>query len=249
MHLNYRFRVIILVLMLIISTPTLITAQETSKEFWPEIDIWWKVSPFWRFSCFIPLTKNIETNYREGAFVAQADFSWGKTNTFFHMRIIDSDRADKIRPMMIRGGYFSGRSLGDKGESYSENTAFAEFHYRFPLKGDILITHRLRADLRWLGQDNEFSTRLRYRLMVEKEFNAKKVSYVPYFNIEPYYDSRYNTINRFRLIGGTSISWSPRYALEGNFTYQHDTRSSATNLYALNIILHLYFKTNTASVK
>ena len=61
--------------------------------------------------------------------------------------------------------------------------------------------------------------------------------------MEPYYDSRYDTVNRVRVIPGASVSWSPRYAIESNVTYQHDTRSSVTNLVALNVILHVYFET------
>lgn len=249
MYWNYRFRIIALVVLFSISMTNISSAQETSKELWPEIDIWWKVSPSWRFSLYIPLSKNIETDYREGGFVIQTDYSWGKTNKILYMRMLDSERAEKIKSMMLRSGYLVGYSLDDKGQTYSENTAYTEFHLRIPLKGELLISHRLRTDLRWLGQDNEFSQRFRYRLMIEKELHAKKVSYVPYFNVEPYYDSRYNTINRIRLIGGTSVSWSPRYALEGNFTYQHDTRSSVTHLYALNVILHFYFETSSASKK
>jgi len=108
------------------------------------------------------------------------------------------------------------------------------------------VSHRLRTDLRWLGDDPEFSTRWRYRLMVEKEVTAGRASFVPYVNVEPYYDSRYETVNRVRLIGGTSVAWSPRVALEGNVTYQHDTRSSVTHLYALNVILHVFFETGGA---
>lgn len=247
MQWNYPFRIIVLMVIVFLSTTNIIIAQETSKEYWPEIDIWYKVSPSWRFSCYIPLSKNLETNYREGSFVTQADFSWGKTKKLLYMRIFDSDRAEKIKSMMIRGGYLNGKSLGDKGEAYSENTAYAEFHLRIPIKGEILISHRLRTELRWLGQDNELSERLRYRLMIEKELNTKKVSFVPYFNFEPYYDSRYNTINRMRFICGSSVSWSRRFALEGNLTYQHDTRSSVTNLFALNVILHLYLQTGATT--
>jgi hypothetical protein len=113
-----------------------------------------------------------------------------------------------------------------------------------PAQGHVLVSHRLRTDLRWLGDDYEFSTRLRYPLMVEKEFEVGRTSLVPYVNVEPYYDSRYGIVNRVRLIGGTSVAWSPRFALEGNITYQNDSRSSVTNLYALNVILHLYFDTS-----
>ena len=103
-------------------------------------------------------------------------------------------------------------------------------------------SHRLRSELRWLGScDAEFSTRWRYRLMVEKELIAGRTSFVPYVSVEPYYDSRYETVNRIRLIGGTSVVWSPRAAIETNVTYQHDSHSSTKELFALNVILHVFF--------
>ena len=79
--------------------------------------------------------------------------------------------------------------------------------------------------------------------MAEKEFAAGPVSVVPYANVEPYYDSRYDTVTRVRLSPGASVAWSPRYSLEGNMTYQYDSRSSTKSLYALNVILHVYFET------
>ncbi|MCC6411091.1 MAG: hypothetical protein IT270_05505 [Saprospiraceae bacterium] len=72
------------------------------------------------------------------------------------------------------------------------------------------------------------------------------MSFVPYVNVEPYYDSRYQTVNRVRFIGGGSMGWNPRFALEGNLTYQYDSRSSVTNLFAINVILHVYFETKKA---
>jgi len=246
MYWQYQLRKIILGFLGFFNVANIASAQETSKEFWPEIDIWLRVSPSWRFSSYIPLSTNIETKYREGSLVLQADYAWGKVGRLRQTRLLDENRAESLNSNMVRSGYLTGHSLADNGVTYSENTFYAEFHLRIPLKRQFLISHRFRNDFRWLGYENEFSTRLRYRLMIEKELRAKKVSFVPYFSAEPYYDSRYATINRVRLIGGTSVDWSPRYALEGNFTYQHDTRSSVTNLYALNLILHLYFETGKA---
>jgi hypothetical protein len=68
-------------------------------------------------------------------------------------------------------------------------------------------------------------------------------------NGEAYYDSRYDAVNRVRLIGGASVGLSRLLALEANFTYQHDTRSSVRNLYVLNAILHIYFETAHARAK
>jgi hypothetical protein len=221
-------------------------AGDPSYEFWPEVDLWLRLSPAWRLSMFVPLSKNIETDYREGNLILQADYAWGKGSRLYKARLLDEGRAREMNTWMVRGGYLGGRSLDDHGQNYRENTMFLELHNRTPLKGDVLLSNRLRTDFRWLGDDPDFSYRLRYRLMVEKEFEVGRSSIVPYVNIEPYYDSRYGIVNRVRLIGGVTGSWSPRYALEGNITYQHDSRSSVTNLYALNVILHLYFETGGA---
>jgi hypothetical protein len=73
------------------------------------------------------------------------------------------------------------------------------------------------------------------------------MSIVPYVNVEPYYDSRYKTVNRVRLIPGASVSWTERLAVEGNMTYQYDSHSSARHVLALNVILHVFFDTSHPS--
>jgi hypothetical protein len=217
-------------------------AQESSVEFWPEIDLWYRISPQWRLSLYAPISKNVETKYREGNLILQGDYAFGTSKVIFFTRLFDENRAATIWPFMVRGGYLSGRSLDDQGANYSEDMAYAEFHARTPIKRNLMLSHRFRPELRWLGDDNELSYRIRYRFMAEKELQFKKMSLVPYVSVEPYYDSRYETVNRIRAIGGATYSGSPQYAIELNFTYQHDTRSSVTNLYALNIILHIFFE-------
>jgi len=215
-------------------------ADPPSREFWPEIDTWLRLSPAWRLSVFVPISKNLETYYREGNLILQGDYAWGRTNR--RKRLIDEDRAQTMKLWLVRGGYLGGKSLDDQGAAYTEYTAFAELHLRLPLKRGVLLSHRLRTDLRWLGEgDSEFSTRVRYRLLAEKEFTAGRGSIVPYVSVEPYYDSRYDTVNRVRLITGASVSWTPRAAIETNVTYQYDSRSSTRELFALNMILHVFF--------
>jgi len=161
--------------------------------------------------------------------------------------MLDETRARQMRRFLVRGGYLTGRSLDDQDQAYREITALLELHFRTPFKHNVLVSHRLRSDLRWLGDDDPaFSSRLRYRLMVEKEYQAGRTSIVPYVNGEAYYDSRYDRVNRVRLIGGASVALTRLFALEANLTYQHDSRSSVKNLYVLNVILHLSFETARA---
>ena len=215
-------------------------AATSSVEFWPETDVWLRLSPAWRFSTFIALSKNVDTKYREGNLILQTDLSFGKFKNALTRRMMDEDRARIMRRFLLRAGYLGGKSLDDQGEAYSEATALVELHVRTPLKGRFLVSHRLRTDFRWLGDDHAFSTRYRYRLMVEKEYVTGRASIVPYVNGEGYYDSRYRTVNRVRLVGGATVAWTSLFALEGNFTYQYDTRASITNVYALNVILHVF---------
>jgi hypothetical protein len=215
-------------------------ADPPSKEFWPEIDTWLRLSRAWRVAVFVPISENLDTHYREGNFIPQVDYAFGKGR--FQRRLMDEDRARNTNLFLLRGGYLGGKSLNDQGEAYTEYTGFGELHLRLPLRGGFLLSHRLRTELRWLGKDDhELSTRWRYRLMLEKELAAGRASIVPYASVEPYYDSRYDTVNRVRLIAGSSVVWWRRTALEVNGTYQYDSHSSTIEILALNVILHLFF--------
>jgi hypothetical protein len=236
---NMRRRTCATVLVWLVTAGTAL-ADPPSREFWPEIDTWLRLSPVGRVSLFVPISENLDTHYREGNLIAQGDYAWGTSKR--STRLIDEDRARAMRIWLLRGGYLGGKSLDDQGEAYTEYTTFGELHVRLPLKGGFLLSHRLRTDLRWLGKDShEFSNRWRYRVMLEREVTAGRASFVPYVSVEPYYDSRYDTVNRFRIIAGNSVGWSPRAALEGNVTYQYDSKSSTKEILALSVVVHMFF--------
>lgn len=221
-------------------------AQNASLEFWPETDIWYRLSPSWRLSTFVPITKYNESTFRDLNIYLQADFAWGKTRHSIVSRLMDDNKVQLMKAFLMRGGYMKGWSLGENEGNYTEDMLFGEFHKRIPLNGEYLLSQRFRTDLRWVGEEPVFSYRFRYRIMIEKEYPAGRASIVPYVNAEPYWDSRYSTISRIRLIGGTTLSWGPRLAYEGNITYQHDEHYNSANMYALNVILHVFFETRHA---
>ncbi len=224
-------------------------AQNSSFEFWPETDIWYKLTPSWRLSAFIPITKYNESKYRDLNIYLQVDFAWGKTKRIALRRLVDENRVQQMKSWLVRGGFMEGWSLGENAGTYTEDMLFAEIHKRVPLKGGVLLSNRFRTDLRWVGNDANFSYRFRYRIMLEKELTAGRSSIIPYVNAEPYWDSRYSTVNRIRLIGGTTVAWGPRLAYEANITYQYDSHYDTANLYAFNFILHVYFETAQAKTR
>jgi len=202
-------------LLTLLSGVSHVKAQTSSTEFWPESDNWLKLTKQWRLSMFFSLSKNIETKYREGNYIAQIDYVFGKTHSLHTIRLYDDNRAITLKPFMIRPGYLGGTSIGDNGQNYKERTGFVEFHLRNPLKSNVLVSHRVRNDLRFPGDENpDFSWRIRYRLQIEKEITIKKTSLVPYINVAPYYNSRDEIVNRVCAIGGATAAWQKWYALK-----------------------------------
>lgn len=217
-------------------------AGGTTEEFWPEIDVWIQLNDHFRLSPCVSVSKDIETKYREGVVLLQLDYSWKRKGApLVSRRLFDEVRAAEMNRFMVRIGSLGGKSLDDDGGTYSERQAFLEFHLRNPMKGGILISHRYRTDLRFIGDDRDFSWRLRYRLQAEKEYQALGTSVVPYASLEAFYDDRYEAVTRFRAIGGTTVALSRFFVAEANITYQYDPHLQTPNLFALNAILNVYF--------
>jgi hypothetical protein len=238
-----QIKIVYTVLLVWLITGLGVSAQETSFELWPETDIWYKVTPTLRFSTFTAITRYLESDTRDFNLSIQADHSFGYSKRFFYTKLADQNRAQALKVWMIRGGYMGGWSLYDNAKNYTEDMFFIEMHRRILLKRQLLFSQRMRMDNRWVGQDPVYSYRFRYRVMLEKEFLKGKTSIIPFLNVEPFWDSRYDLFNRVRIIGGTTVSWKTRFSFEGNITYQYDSKSSSTNVLAFNAILHLFFET------
>lgn len=239
---KYNLRLIYLFFTLNFGATQICMAQNSSLEFWPETDIWYRLNSAWRLSAFVPITKYNESEGRDLNIYLHVDYAWGHTKEPIFRRLVDQEKEQIIKTWMVRGGFMEGWNMHNNSSDYAEDMLFAELHRRIPLKGNVMLLHRFRVDTRWLGQDNDFSYRFRYRLMAEKEYKSGNYSIVPYLNIEPYWDSRYSKVVKTRAIGGVTTSWGNRFAVEGNLTYQYDETYDTENLYALNVILHIFLE-------
>ena len=230
-----------LVLFFSLRTTAVCVAQNYSSEFWPETDIWYKLNSAWRLSTFVPITKYNESESSDINIYLNVDYAWGHAQQQMFWRMVDKEKLQILKVWMVRAGFMKGWGLRNN-TNYAEDMIFSELHRRIPLINDMLISHRCRVDTRWLGQDNNFSYRFRYRLMIEKEYKSGHYSIVPYVNIEPYWDSRYSRVVRTRAISGVTTSFGNCFAIEGNLTYQYDETYDTQGLYALNIILHIFLE-------
>jgi hypothetical protein len=71
----------------------------------------------------VPISKNLETNYRERNFIPQVDYAWETVHRQRYARAVDENRMQAVKACMARGGYLGGKSLGDQGEQYTPTCA------------------------------------------------------------------------------------------------------------------------------
>jgi hypothetical protein len=239
-----KMKYIYLFFLIILSPNYKCFSQNYSTELWPEVDIWYRLNSSWRFSSFASLTKYNESDNTDANLSLSADYAWGKTKLMLFRKFVNDEEKLRMNAFMVRLGVMQGRSINNDTDDYIEKMIYSEIHKRIPLKSSILLSHRLRMDNRWIGNESDYSYRFRYRFMIEKEFKKGNTSIVPYFNIEPFWDSRYTEFTRVRSAAGASVSMGAKFALESNLTYQHDNTYTTENLYAINLILHIFIKPN-----
>lgn len=203
---------------------------ETRHELWPELDIYVPLKEKFRLSFRVSEQKSSETNGSfEGQFGVHVDYFWKKKWT-------------------LRAGYRYGFSLGSNSP-FKEHRPLLEETFQKPLERGFVFTDRNRQEFRWINGD--FSMRFRNRATLERDFAIGKRSLVPYGSAEIFYDTRFNTFNRYRLALGTRIRFKKRElgrtnlrrqnVLDLYYLWQGDSRSQPRHVDALGITFGIYF--------
>lgn len=210
-------------------------AQEDSgtvKQFWPEVDLYFPLNEKFRLFFLATTTKAEETRDNlEGQVGAHIDYHVNKK-------------------VSLRTGYRYGFSLGGS-DPFKEHRIIFEQTLRQPLPLEVLLSDRNREDLRWVN--GEFSARYRNRVTLEREFKVLNRAVTPYGSAEVFYDSRFNTWNRNRLVVGAQFAFKrgaplislihpkKQFVLDVYLTRQNDSRSQPSRVKALGIAFNIYF--------
>jgi hypothetical protein len=206
--------------------------SDTVKQFWPEVDFYVPLNERFRLFFLATTTKAQETrDNTEGQVGAHIDYHVNKK-------------------ISLRTGYRYGFSLGGS-DRFKEHRIILEQTLRQPLPLDVLFSDRNREDLRWVN--GEFSARYRNRVTLEREFKVLNRAITPYGSAEVYYDSRFKTWNRNRMIVGTQIALKRgaplislihpkrQLVLDVYLTRQNDSRSQPARVKALGMAFSIYF--------
>lgn len=215
-------------------------SQDTEKELWPKAEVYVKLSEDSRLMFLGSATRIREQGYSDGTLGVHVDLF--DTRFFRNLMLWSARHSDVSRShfLQLRIGYLYSRSAKSSSSQYTEHTPTMELSPRYYLPKNILITNRLRGDLRILN--GVFTPRLRERVKIERTFRFWRTALTPYGDAEIFYDWRFNAWHRFRYTGGVELEVTRRFLIDSYFVRQRDNHASTRFLNAIGLTVYVYLR-------
>jgi hypothetical protein len=211
------------------------SADDSSQEvqFLPEIDAYLKLDQHIRVSLQAKDT-------REGGVSSQAEI--GPSMEFYlkplirlrEITVFDLDDA-KARPLVLEAGY---RYLAAPGKPGTNRIPIAVTSH-LPIKANLLLTDRNRADLDWSSGD--FTWRYRNMLSLERTLAIRSYHLIPYASGEIYYESQYAKVSTTELYAGSLFPMGKHVQLKAYYEHQNNTgKHPNSQVHGLGLTLNIY---------
>lgn len=194
-------------------------AQNTSSQFWPEIDAYWTFNPKVQLEM-------MTSRSTDGVGYSSAEL--GPTlkislKPFFRKRLITPDQTlSKFLVFEIGYRYLTGVSQPD------ENRVQLALTPQFPLPWGMVLADRNQIDLRSI-EYNGFSWRYRNRATIQRSFKVGRIAFSPYARGEVFYSSIPGAWNKTTYSFGAFIPLWKRFELQPY--YEHDNNLNAMPQY------------------
>ncbi len=226
---SYWFALLLLVLL------CKATSAQSSQEvqFLPEVDAYLSLNPNLRVSAQAKDT-------REGGDSTQAEI--GPSVEFYvkplirlrEITLFDLDDAKK-RPLVLTAGY---RYLSSPTSPSTNRIPIAATSH-LPIKAELLLTDRNRADLDW--SSGTFTWRYRNMLSLERTLLIHSYHPIPYVNAEFYYESQYRKFSTTELYVGSLFPIGKHIQLEAYYEHQNNTgKHPNKQVHGLGLSLNIY---------
>lgn len=186
----------------------------TETEFWPEADIFWKFNDHIRLLFLTAWAKDRDEEAHELEIGAFLDVFVPRFRPLLFRRTSNQDDA-RARRIALRAGY---RHVRYPNRDSKEDRLETDATLRWVLPASLLMSDRNRGEYRFI--DGDFAWRFRHELKFERDFEIARLPVTPYVSGEIFYDSRFETISRWRLTAGSTFRVSPRWAIEPYYTRQ-----------------------------
>lgn len=210
--------------------------QNTQNEFRPELGIYVQQGEIIRLEFIDTPRFNWTTNEVEGDFNF---FVAAALKPFFRRKLRDDPDVFRNRYLIFRLGYRRRTGLTN-ADSTSENRGMIEVTPRYNLPWQFVLIDRNRGEFRWV-KGQEFSTRYRNRLWLERDFSHAWLRVTPFVYDEVFYDARLHrwTPNLYAL--GADFPLNRHILLEPYYLRQNGGSSPPTHINAVGFKFNLYF--------
>lgn len=206
-----------------------------TQQFWPELGFFVTLSPQTRLFFDAPYTKEMITNNQSLEAAAFLDIS---LKPIWRKDLQQEDWA-RNRYFWMRVGFDYLFDVSNGTRTVSEERAILELRGRAELPAKVWLEGRARVDFRWIG--GEYSTRYRPRLDFSREFSVRRHPVVPYFNVEWFYDTRYDGWARRLWQAGAEVTATKHFRYEIYAALQEDLLPADSTTAALGVFLKWYF--------
>ena len=231
---GWRRSAVALVAILALTSGLPARADDTQTVLLQEFNAYVRLTERTRFFFLASLTRGLTLDTTDGELGVHLDVTLMPILRR-HLRLGDWERE---RYLWVRVGYRLAGNLGDADDPSIEHLGILEATARVPLPWEMWLVNRGRADLR--DVDGEFSSRLRYRLGLEREFTMWGRTAVPYAQAEVFYDTRFGAWSRVRYEAGVELALSERWRIEPYYRRQEDWRPSRAHENGIGLVLKYY---------
>ncbi len=206
------------------------TAQTTSKQFWPELEVFYRLGTRARLYAL--------ANHTFSSDNLQDDQQYGINLDLFIKRVLspvlDTRELDRGQPIMLRVGYRYDLDF-NLPESPVTDRILVELTVRWTFKG-VTLASRNSIDFRWT--DGRYSSRYRTRARLEVPVSLKGYKPAPYASAEWYYSIQAGEWTKAKYEVGAHLPISRHIATEPYAGWETDwDRTPSVRALGLRLIL------------
>jgi hypothetical protein len=222
-------------LCLLAAGATHVWAQETSDEFWPQLNGSWQLNA--DLQVVATVSEHIATNPKDN------DFRIGAL-LLYHLPFkfhgpLARHHPEESRFLSVNGGYLYIPPAPDGTDSV-ENRAIFQLVGRVPLPKSFLITDRNELDLRWIS--GSMYWRYRNRLTLQRNLKIRSYTFTPLVFGGLQYYSKYDSW--YRTVYGVGVRFPIAKLAEIEPYYEHENTSqgSPAHVNAVGVAVTLFFR-------
>lgn len=231
-----KSRAVLLACLCVCQTPAGVVHAADSSEFWPEVSGFVALSPRTRIFLNAAYAEAKEADDKSLDLAAYLDIS---LKPILRKELLAEDW-QRSRYLWARIGYDRVFKATDGADAeVSEDRGIVALYAKAPLPAEFWLEARVRTDLRWIGDD--YSTRYRFRVEATREFTVLDHTVVPYFNVEWFYDTRYDGWARTLYQLGPEVTLSKHLRFEVYVARQEDRLPSSSSTNAFGVVAKWYY--------